>query len=535
MFKAFSGLWAVVFLPLFFLLFPTPYSPIVMFNEYAEKTRFVETYKGTFYLLAKRLNASEQALWVDEIKVLSKQFGYDLALTHIDKWPDEKTTLINDEFVFINNEPELLLKKVQNTPWVITMSVDSQVAENIYRSSKGTLYLLQQEFNLAQELQWQQKLDELQERFSLALSILTISQLELSEPLLKKLKNDEIVWAENDSNRLDFYFLLPDKNKVIKAEEIPISSVSPLLILIILVTFIVIISVAMFLWVSPLWRDLSKLNVIATKFGDGALDERASITKQSTVAKLAHSFNKMADKIEQLFSSQKQLTRAIAHDLRTPLYRLRFAVEMVKSDEMATAEKEPYFDAIDKSINDLDQLINQTLLLSRYTSTVDITQFSLQPLAKIIQHEIDYFSLEDSKVDIEFEVDEKLFNTQINIDKKAMVRALNNLVANASRYADSEILIRLYQDAKLDESSNKSCYFLSVEDDGPGIPEKEWQNIFAPFAQIDNEQRDNSIGHGLGLAIVKQIIQWHNGEVTLSKSDLGGAKFVLSWPASRDH
>ena len=529
MFKAFSGLWLVVFLPLFFLLIPTPYSPIIIFNEYFEKSRYVDMYKGTFHLIFKRLNTIEQAKWVNDIESLSNQFGYDLTITRLENWqksPDKYNSLKEGEFVFINDEPELLVKRVDKTPWVVTINVDSTEDEKIYRSSKGTLYLLQQEFSINEKEQWLEKIDDLKRDFSFPVSLVDVEELGISSILKDQLREDEIIWLPNNYDRFDFYFLLANKAQVIKVEEIPSTSASPLFMLILLMTFIVIISVAMFLWVSPLWKDLSKLNIIATNFGDGALDERAKVTKKSTVAKLAISFNKMADKIEQQFSNQKQLTRAIAHDLRTPLYRLRFAVEMIKSDDTSKKERKTYFDAIDTSIADLDHLINQTLLLSRYTSDVDLANFSMTPLAKNIQSEVDCFTLEIKDVVIDFIVETPLLEQHVYIDKRAMIRAVNNLIDNASRYATSKISIRFYQD--------NIGYSISVEDDGPGIPSSEWENIFTPFAQLDNEQRDSNVGHGLGLAIVKQIMQWHNGEIMLSDSSLGGAKFLLNWPVGKE-
>ena len=223
MFKAFSGLWLVVFLPLFFLLIPTSYSPIVIFNEYAEKTRYVNTYKGTFHLIFKRLEALDQGEWVNNIERLSNHFGYTVAITPLNEWktsPDHYTKLKEGEFVFINNEPELLIKRVNNTPWVLTLDVDSTEDEKIYRSSKGTLYLLQQAFTLAEKEQWPQTLADLKNNFSFKLSIVEVSKINVPLTLKTQLLEKDIVWTPNTANRLDFYFLLSDKSHAIKAEEI---------------------------------------------------------------------------------------------------------------------------------------------------------------------------------------------------------------------------------------------------------------------------------------------------------------------------
>ena len=103
-----------------------------------------------------------------------------------------------------------------------------------------------------------------------------------------------------------------------------------------------------------------------------------------------------------------------------------------------------------------------------------------------------------------------------------MIRALNNLLSNACRYARSQIDITL-------TTKNTTC-LLTVEDDGPGIPTQDQQRLFQPFAQQENKARDNSCGHGLGLAIVQQIACWHKGEAKITDSALGGVKFTLSWP-----
>ena len=204
MFKAFLGLWAVVFLPLFFLLFPSSYSPITILNEYTEKNRYVGIYEGTFYLIANRLDTIDENLWKDDVQSLSKEFGYGLSLKRLSDWQSDITqyqSLSNGEFVFINDEPELLIKRVEQTQWVIVMDVDSSQEENIYRGSKGSLYLLQQEFKLKDKDSWSDKLVELNTRFAFKLSILPKSSLTIEQKLVNKLSNYEMIWLPNQNER----------------------------------------------------------------------------------------------------------------------------------------------------------------------------------------------------------------------------------------------------------------------------------------------------------------------------------------------
>jgi two-component system sensor histidine kinase RstB len=79
-------------------------------------------------------------------------------------------------------------------------------------------------------------------------------------------------------------------------------------------------------------------------------------------------------------------------------------------------------------------------------------------------------------------------------------------------------------------SLDQANCLLMVEDDGPGIPEEDRDRVFEPFKQLNNDQREMSKEHGLGLAIVHQIVQWHQGQVWVQQSDMGGAQFCVRWP-----
>lgn len=104
-----------------------------------------------------------------------------------------------------------------------------------------------------------------------------------------------------------------------------------------------------------------------------------------------------------------------------------------------------------------------------------------------------------------------------------MHRAIQNLVGNACRYAAGQVRVTCTLD-------DENCR-IDVEDDGPGIPEQEWEKVFSAFARLDDSRTRNSGGYGLGLSIVRRILFWHGGQSFVGRSEeLGGARFSLVWP-----
>jgi two-component system sensor histidine kinase RstB len=527
MIKAFFKLWLLVFVPLFFLIFPNEYSPLQMFNEYAEKTRYINIYNGTFHLIEEVLENTEKNDWDKKIDDLSTEFGYPLKLKDLAQETlsnNQFRELQSGEFIFINSEPELLLKKIANTNKVISLALYLTKEEELLRASKGTIYLIKQKLAAKNPEQWPKIIDELTSYFHFNLSIEKYIDVELPLDKYKQLQDSKFSWQVSDRSNLTVYTLMPDNKFVLIAKAISISSDSTVILIMLLLMFILFISVSMFMWVYPLWRDLIRLGDTVAEFGEGELKLRADLSKASVIARLGNGFNSMALRLESLIKGQRELTNAIAHDLRTPLYRLRFAFEML-DDEMLTAQdKHKYRQSVSTSIDTLDHLINQTLLLSRYTRATDTVHFSRCKFANKLRQEIEFISQEKSHLQFKVAVEPSLEDKSIHIDPIALIRALNNLIVNACRYASSTISVSFLL------SKDKQYYQLIVEDDGDGIDEKHWQLIFQPFAQLGNKQRDLAVGHGLGLAIVKQISQWHKGDIKVSHSKLNGAKFELYWP-----
>jgi two-component system sensor histidine kinase RstB len=527
MLKSFTGLWLLVFGPLFFLLYPSDFNPIIRFNEYIEGERFTEIYQGTFSLIEKQLVTVPEAQWQDHIHQLSMYFGYDLRLlnsSEVEQSHRHKAALQQGEIVFVNAEPEYLLKQIGKSNFTLQLFTDFSEDVKISRGATGSVYLLRQIFNQTQPAQWPALIQQLEEESPYHLRVKKSESVELNNQEERRLEIYSFFWRGNPSKAVTIYILLKGGEFFLIADLIPMSSVDTSVIVLLILLFVLSISVGMFLWVYPLWRDLKHLVSATSEFGKGNLAIRAVVTKISVVAALSQAFNQMAERTEHLLHGQKNLTNAIAHDLRTPLYRLRFASEMLM-DLNRDPMHEKYWSSISRSIDDLDHLINQTLLLSRYSSDKQLIQLAEHDLASLINEEcLQVFHLWP---DIEYQLDlhlepEKAITL---VDGAAIKRAVSNLLTNACKYARSRVTVKLYCQQAADE------YVLEVSDDGSGIPEDDAERIFLPFEQLSNDRQYGASGHGLGLAIVRHIASWHYGTVELGCSDLGGATFVLRWPA----
>ncbi len=113
-------------------------------------------------------------------------------------------------------------------------------------------------------------------------------------------------------------------------------------------------------------------------------------------------------------------------------------------------------------------------------------------------------------------------DSSVEAEPHYLRRALSNLVTNAMRHADSRVQVSFAVDAERAS--------LSVDDDGPGVPEEAWEKVFTPFLRLDDSRTRASGGHGLGLSIVRRISYWHGGRSQIGHSELGGARFSLVWP-----
>lgn len=347
-------------------------------------------------------------------------------------------------------------------------------------------------------------------------------ELSLSDDELARIDNGDVVVVREGEKRL-VYAALSGRD-ILVVEPTPRRSrdrdgdrTKGLLVLLAPpLTVLLLIGAVVYLLIRPIERRISSLSDVTRSFGAGALDARAQVGRTGTLDELEESFNAMASRIEKLVDSQRELMRAVSHDLRTPLARVFFALDEAHSAKTAE-EKNEHLMRIDRSLVDLNDLVDELRTFLHLDEAGMKPEQEWIDLPPVFRDAIDLVS--DLRQDVAFEL--SCDEPRIFADPRYLKRAVRNLVTNAVTFAEKGVWITCQRGEK--------AFTLSVHDDGAGIPESEREKIFEPFYRRDQSRNMELGGSGLGLAIVSRIMAWHGGSVTVHDSPHGGACFTLSF------
>jgi two-component system, OmpR family, sensor kinase len=271
-----------------------------------------------------------------------------------------------------------------------------------------------------------------------------------------------------------------------------------------------LIAVAVAVGTYPVVRHLTQrleaLQQGVQSWGEGDLSHRLPEDGQDEVAFLAQRFNIAAARVQTLMTSNKALLANASHELRSPLTRIRMGLELMKKDE------------ISRNIHELDQLIDEILLASRLdASPIDTLNLQMVDLIGLCAEEC-------AQADAELDVLNGSTAIVVQGEAKLLHRVVRNLLENARRYADREVVLSLHQ--------HNGQAVIRVCDRGPGVPLDQRERIFEPFYRLPGaSERDGGVG--LGLALVKSITQRHGGNVRCEdRPDGAGACFTVELPIS---
>lgn len=392
----------------------------------------------------------------------------------------------------------------------------------------GTIYLLEKAHQNLGDATFKNILTTYPKESNIPVIYSDINELNLSnrnKNMLRKgeyVTNRDLVTYETAKN-IGIYYNFPKSDLVIEVGPLGRGEELDDIVKFYERSILLVVALPMIFIMISLLSKLKHLEKAATSFGNGNFNFRVSEQKNHRIGNLNQSFNRMAARVEHLIKGHKELSNAVAHELRTPISRIRFELDMMQLEQDEKIRNE-YMYGISENIDELADLVDELLTYARFDR--DITGLELKPhsLAKSLQKVIDARHFDSDK---QCNYDNSWMKTDtaaidVGFDPKHLERAIGNLVTNAEKYSKSKIQITVEQ--------HNNLTTIYIDDDGPGIPVNERIDIFTPFKRLDTSRTRTTGGFGLGLAIVKQIAQWHGGDVVIEDSLLGGARFIFSWP-----
>jgi len=253
-------------------------------------------------------------------------------------------------------------------------------------------------------------------------------------------------------------------------------------------------------------RRLDHLGGVVNRWGEGDLGARACVHGNDEVADLMRGFNQSADRVQGLIEGQRRMLASASHELRSPLARLRMAVELLDdgSPERSGAASEA-----SRDIEELDTLVGDLLLASRLSSRPEPGPREAVDIAEIARDEA-------QRASVSFEGEA----ARATVDPRMIRRMIRNLLDNARRHAEGaeRVVVR----------GEGSRVTITVLDRGPGVPEADRERIFEPFYRPAGHDEGAHGGVGLGLALVREIARHHGGDASYRPREGGGSEFQAS-------
>ena len=250
-------------------------------------------------------------------------------------------------------------------------------------------------------------------------------------------------------------------------------------------------------------RPITNLAKAAEKFGKGEEIDEFKPSGAAEIRQAGYEFDKMRKRIVRHLNQRSEMLSGISHDLRTPLTRMKLQIAFIKDKQLSSK--------LTEDINEMEKMLNEYLQFTRSSYSEKDEQFNLSELIENIIEKYD-----DKNISMNL-----LSRIYINGRKNLIQRCINNLIDNAIKYANK---------VNVELSKNNNNLFIKIEDNGPGIPENEYNNVFKPFYKIDKGRADAKSSVGLGMSIASDIVRSHGGNIKLEKSALNGLAVKIFLP-----
>jgi len=249
---------------------------------------------------------------------------------------------------------------------------------------------------------------------------------------------------------------------------------------------------------------LRSLEHAVQRFGAGDLSTRAPASRQDEFGELARSFNQMAERIESLLNAERRLLLDVSHELRSPLARLEFAVELART----SPDREKALDRIKKETARLGILVSELLQVTRAENDPQSRNLATIHLRTLLEDVINDTAVESEprSVALQLEAPDAL---ELQGDRELLRRAIENVLRNAIRFSPEKSTVHI----TLRQNPDDRHAFIAIRDYGPGVPEDNLAKIFKPFFRVEADRNRDTGGIGLGLSIAQRAVAIHQGQI----------------------
>ena len=251
-------------------------------------------------------------------------------------------------------------------------------------------------------------------------------------------------------------------------------------------------------------RPITNLAKAAEKFGRGEEIEEYKPSGAAEIRQAGYEFDRMRKRILRHLNQRSEMLSGISHDLRTPLTRMKLQLAFIKDKELANK--------LSDDINEMEKMLNEYL---QFTSSSFLEKDEQFNISDLIIRIVEKYNNKNITTNVTPEI-------YLRGRKNLIKRCINNIIDNAIKYGDK---------IKIEVIKNNNNLFIKIEDNGPGIPFNEHENVFKPFYKINKGRADSKSSVGLGLSIASDIIRSHGGNIKLEKSSIDGLGVKIFLPA----
>ncbi|WP_071872333.1 ATP-binding protein [Atopomonas hussainii] len=498
-------------------------------NQLREQAYRESMAAGTMHLLASQLAEQTALQRGRSVATWSRLFASRLRLLPwraLDELSDEALRRL---------ERDLVVVEIDGDELAMYQRVDAQLVLNIRLSQvseqwgRATLFVVMDELLRLPEAQRAEHLESLlkQHLFGVPIQLYEPKAAGLDPDQYRRLdEGDSVITLSASGDAVTIYLGVLGSAKVLGLGPIQrFDPYPPRLMVTSFLVLVLLIGLTLYGLVYRLERRVRAVDMAAAQIAAGDLGTRVPVIGRDAVARLGSSFNDMAARLQRLIVLQREMIRGASHELRTPVARLRFGLEMLE-EARDEERRQRYLKGMDGDLQELDKLIDEILTYARLEQGNPALTFERVNVPDMLQQAADELGPLRQSVRIEvMPVDSSLAPERWLAEAAPFYlnRAIQNLISNAMRHAHSHVRLTYHV-------GRRRCQ-IDVEDDGPGISEADQENLFTPFMRLDDSRTRSSGGYGLGLSIVRRVILWHGGRALVGRSQsLGGARFSLLWP-----